>query len=130
MLKSIVGQLLEHRTNLRLPRLVIEKIAFQKADANVNYLKRKGHPWDSYPADGQLGLLSLGWIGIGNYPKCLDYVKKGNWFYAAGEATCRTSQRRQEDQQGLMRNAGRVIARGLAKHAMVRWAQLWTCLLF
>lgn len=106
-------KLLEGKTNLRLPRAVIDKIALANAKGIVTTLKGMGHAWDSYPADGQLGLLSLGWIGIMKYPKCLNYVKQGNWFYAAGEATFPTSPARQADQQRLLRNAGRVIARGL-----------------
>ncbi len=104
---------LKERTNLRLPRSVIERQALQYAEGIVANLKRQGYDWDNYPADGQLGLLSIGWIGLGSYPKCLGYVKKGNWFYAAGEATFPTSKKREEAQQKLFRNAGRVKARGL-----------------
>jgi len=106
-------KLLESRTNLRLPSDRIHQIAFDYANGIINYLKGKGHAWDSYAADAQLGLLSLGWIGLGSYPKCLGYVKSGNWFYAAGEASFPTSPKRQASQQRLLRNAGRVIARGL-----------------
>lgn len=105
---------LEHRTNLRLPTDAINQLAFNYAQtAVVGFLKGQGHDWDSYPADGQLGLLSLGWVGLGKYPKCLSYVKARNWFYAAGEATVPSIPRREAQQQRLLRNAGRVLARGL-----------------
>ena len=105
--------MLEGRTSLRLPPERIHQIAFNYANTIINALKGQGHAWDSYSADGQLGLLSLGWIGLGKYPKCLSYMKLGKWFYAAGEATFPTSPKRQASQQRLMRNAGRVLSRGL-----------------
>ncbi len=100
-------------TTIELPRPVIDNHVFELAWRNINWLKINGHNWDYYPADGQLGLLSLAWNGLGKYPKCLDYVKSGNWFYASGEATFRGIPRRQAETQRLFCNAGRTVARGL-----------------
>ena len=104
---------MEALTNLRLPRKVIDDHVIKLAQSNINWLKSHGHDWDAYPADGQLGLLSLAWNGLGKYPRCLEVIKNGNWFYAAGEATFKGIPKRQEQTQMLLCNAGRVIARGL-----------------
>lgn len=104
---------MEALTNLRLPRKVIDDHVLSVAQGNINWLKSHGHNWDAYPADGQLGLLSLAWNGLGKYPKCLEHIKNGNWFYAAGEATFKGIPKRQAETQRLLCNAGRVIARGL-----------------
>jgi hypothetical protein len=104
---------MEAVTQLRLPRPAIDNRVLEIAQGNIAWLKAHGHAWDAYPADGQLGLLSLAWNGLGKYPNCLGYIQAGNWFYAAGEATFSGIPRRQSQTQDLLRSAGRVMARGL-----------------
>ncbi len=107
-------------TQLRISDAEIDRFVFAKLDEMEATLK--GRPefeqFDSFPADAQLGLLSMSW-GMGpafKFPKFQAFVKAGDWNAAATE--CRfqpeigTIVNRNDHDQELFRNAARVVAEG------------------
>ena len=86
--------------------------------------------FDNFPADAQLGLLSMSW-GMGsmfNFPKFQGFVEAGDWNSAAAECrfqpdTGTITTRNDRDQQ-LFGNAAAVIDQGLDPDALVCPARL------
>jgi hypothetical protein len=108
-------------TTLRLSDEAIDELVFSKLDEMEGVLKSRGPftDFDTWPADAQLGLLSMSW-GMGpkfNFPKFQAAVASRDWTTAAAE--CRFNpeigtivERNDRDQQ-LFRNAATVEDGGL-----------------
>ena len=105
----------------------IDRMVSGKLDQMQSVLK--GRPpfadFDDFPADAQLGLLSMSW-GMGpmfNFPKFQGFVAAGDWTSAATE--CRfqpdigTITIRNDRDQLLFRNAAAVIDQGLDPDVLV-----------
>jgi hypothetical protein len=105
----------------------IDRLVFGKLDQMESVLKSR-EPFagfDDFPADAQLGLLSMSW-GMGpmfNFPKFQGFVGSGHWTSAATE--CRfqpdigTITTRNDRDQQLFGNAAAVIEQGLDPDALV-----------
>ncbi|WP_427017090.1 peptidoglycan-binding protein [Pseudarthrobacter sp. P1] len=108
-------------TSLSITDAEIDRIVFQRLDQMESYLKGRAPfgDFDSWPADAQLGLLSMSW-GMGpafNFPKFQGFAAQRDWPSASSE--CRFSPemgtivtRNNLDQQCFL-NAARVEAQGL-----------------
>jgi GH24 family phage-related lysozyme (muramidase) len=105
----------------------IDRLVFGKLDQMESVLKGR-EPFagfDDFPADAQLGLLSMSW-GMGpmfNFPNFQGFVEAGDWNSAATECrfqpdTGTITTRNDRDQQ-LFRNAAGVIDQGLDRDALV-----------
>jgi GH24 family phage-related lysozyme (muramidase) len=114
-------------TSLRISEEEIDRFVFVKLDQFEHHLKGRHEfaTFDSWPADAQLGLLSMSW-GLGpafKFPKFQAFVAAGDWNGAATE--CRfnpergTIVKRNDLNQELFRNAARVVAEGLDPDALV-----------
>jgi GH24 family phage-related lysozyme (muramidase) len=105
----------------------IDRLVFGKLDQMESVLKGRASfaDFDNFPADAQLGLLSMSW-GMGpmfNFPKFQGFVEAGDWNSAASECrfqpdTGTITTRNDRDQQ-LFRNAAAVIDQGLDPDALV-----------
>lgn len=112
-------------TSLRIDGAELDRLVGEKLDQMETYLRNRSHNgvqdfpgYDSWPADAQLGLLSMSW-GMGpafNFPKFQGHVQAGDWLGAADE--CRfnpeigTIVKRNDWNQQLFRNAAGVVASG------------------
>lgn len=105
----------------------IDRIVFDKLNQMEGTLKSRSPfaDFDNFPADAQLGLLSMSW-GMGpkfNFPKFQAFVAAGEWTSAATE--CRfqpdtgTITVRNDRDQLLFRNATAIIDNGLDPEALV-----------
>ncbi|WP_406724914.1 hypothetical protein WJ438_09985 [Streptomyces sp. GD-15H] len=114
-------------TSLRLPDDEIERLVFSKLDEMEGHLRRRTEfsSFDSWPADAQLGVLSMSW-GMGpafRFPRFQAFVSSDDWEGAATE--CRFNPEigtiviRNDRNQKLFRNAARVVARDLDREALV-----------
>ncbi|MBL7490828.1 hypothetical protein I6A60_24620 [Frankia sp. AgB1.9] len=106
---------------LRLPDEEIDRLAFEKLTEMEGALKQRTPfvSFDSFPADAQLGLLSMSWaMGPAfNFPKFQGSVAAGDWATAA--TRCRfnpdiggVSLRNDRDQR-LFKNAAAVVTKHL-----------------
>lgn len=105
----------------------IDRIVFDKLDQMESVLKGRSPfaDFDDFPADAQLGLLSMSW-GMGpmfNFPKFQGFVAAGDWRSAATECrfqpdTGTITIRNDRDQQ-LFNNAADVLDKGLDPDALV-----------
>lgn len=55
------GMAFEHITTLRLTREGIDRLVFRKLDQNDLFIAKRFPDYESWPADAQLGILSLAW---------------------------------------------------------------------
>jgi GH24 family phage-related lysozyme (muramidase) len=69
--------------DLRLSDRDIDVLVLNKLNSNVAYLRRTFSRWDTFPADGQLGILSMAWAvgpgftkAFGNFTRL---VLEGDW---------------------------------------------------
>jgi hypothetical protein len=108
-------------TTLRITDEEIDRFVLLKVDQFETFLKGRTEfaDFDNWPADAQLGLLSMAW-GMGpafKFPKFQAFVAAGDFENAATE--CRfnpeigTIVKRNDLDQQCFRNAARVIAEGL-----------------
>ena len=114
-------------TTLRLTDEEIDRVVFAKLDEMESVLRSRAPfaDYDNWPADAQLGLLSMAW-GMGpafNFPRFQEFAQAGDWDSAAEE--CRFNpevgtivQRNDRDQQ-LFRNAAAVLAGGYDPESLV-----------
>jgi hypothetical protein len=111
----------EQYATIFLPDDEIERLVFGKLDEMEGVLRNRPPfaGFDEFPADAQLGLLSMAW-GMGpmfKFPKFQGFVAAGQWNDAATE--CRfnpdrgTIRIRNDRDQQLFRNAGIVVDTGL-----------------
>lgn len=108
-------------TTIRLSPDEIERIVFEKLDQMEGFLKGRHEfaSFEDWPADAQLGLLSMSWaLGPAfHFPNFQGFVQNGDWDGASTE--CRFGpeagtiiERNDRDQQ-LFRNAAQAVAQGL-----------------
>lgn len=110
------------KRNLVLSQDEIDRAVFAKVDAMEATLKG-GYftDFDDWPADAQLGLLSMSWgIGparFGEYPTFRGYVAAGDWAGASGECRMLPNEGtiiiRNKRNAQCFQNAGRVVGEGL-----------------
>jgi GH24 family phage-related lysozyme (muramidase) len=96
-------------TSLRLTEATMDDLVHQKLDADESVLKTAFPDWDSWPADAQLGVLSMAWaLGAGfpvHWPKFASAAKAQDWFAAA--AGCKI---REVGHRGVkLRNVAHVV---------------------
>jgi hypothetical protein len=75
------GGWFKNHTTLRLTEADVRKLVESKADQMAAHLKMRFKDWDTYPADAQLGMMSMAW-GLGpafNYPKFQAHLKLREW---------------------------------------------------
>ncbi len=80
--------------DLRLSDSDIDALVLNKLNQNVAYLRRTFSRWDDFPADGQLGILSMAWACGPGFTKTFTNftaaVLSGNWDAAV--LTCKISE--------------------------------------
>lgn len=112
------GGTFKSRTSLRIDDDEVDRVVFEKLDEMESVLigREPFAGFEAFPADAQLGLLSMSW-GMGpnfRFPKFQTFVADGDWAGAATE--CRfnpdvgTIKIRNDHNQQLFRNAAAVIA--------------------
>jgi GH24 family phage-related lysozyme (muramidase) len=105
----------------------IDRLVFDKLEEMESVLRNRTPfaDFDDFPADAQLGLLSMSW-GMGpafQFPKFQAFVAEGDWFGAADE--CRfnpdigTIKTRNDRDQQLFRNAAAVVENGGDRDVLV-----------
>ena len=94
----------------------IERIVFERLDQMESFLKNRPPfaDFDNWPADAQLGLLSMSW-GMGpafNFPRFQSYVANHKWTEASDECRFKPDRgtiiQRNDLNQQCFRNAARV----------------------
>jgi hypothetical protein len=81
---------------LILSELTIDLMVARRLVANASILREEFSEWGSFPADAQLGILSLAWaVGAGfprngEWPKCTAAIRRRDWLTAAVESMIRT----------------------------------------
>lgn len=114
-------------TSLHLSDAEIDRVVFAKLDSMESSLRARTPfaDFDAWPADAQLGLLSMAWaMGPAfNFPRFQGFAAAGDWASAADE--CRFNpevgtivQRNDRDQQ-LFRNAAQVADGGFDPDVLV-----------
>ncbi len=109
-------------TRLRLSDDAIANLVRKRLAGNEEVLKRSFPAWDDWPADGQLGVLSLAWaVGAAfspKWPKFTAACHRGDWLGAA--------------EHGRLREAGNpgVVPRNAANALLFRnanavWNSSW-----
>ncbi len=119
-------------TSLLIDGDEVDRVVLAKLDEMEAYLRARTHGgvldfpgYDTWPADAQLGLLSMSW-GMGpafNFPKFQGFIQNGDWASAAEECRFNPEQgtivtRNDWDQQ-LFRNAAAVAANGADPSVLV-----------
>jgi GH24 family phage-related lysozyme (muramidase) len=110
-------------TELRLTNADIDALVLQRLGANEVGLQKRFPNWQQWPADAQLGVLSMAWaMGSGfpvKWPKFSAACDAGNWLEAS--AQCRMKEQgnpgvipRNDADQLSFRNAHEVVTQGLA----------------
>ena len=84
----------EEITNLRLTDTAMDDLVDHTLEANETILKRTFPHWHSWPADAQLGVLSMAWaLGAGftlHWPRFTAAANAQDWSVAAAE--CKISE--------------------------------------
>ncbi|MFN2587203.1 MAG: hypothetical protein ABR613_03650 [Actinomycetota bacterium] len=116
-------------TKLELTDEAIDSLVLAKAEANEDFVRRTAEfaSYDSWPADAQLGLMSIAWAqgpSFAKWPKFRAAVAAGDWARAAEESRLDETgnpglRPRNEANRELFLNAGRVIDEGLDPAALV-----------
>jgi GH24 family phage-related lysozyme (muramidase) len=79
----------EEITNLRLSDAAMDDLVYRKLEANEAILKGTFPDWHSWPADAQLGVLSMAWaLGAGfteHWPRFTAAADAQDWSTAAAE---------------------------------------------
>lgn len=128
------------RTSLRLDDSAVDALVERTVQANARDLQLRHFPdWPTWPADAQLGALSLAWaVGtwLEKWPKFRAHCKARNWLGAAAESVLRDGldtpdpsddnpgvQRRNDQQAVAFLNAAAVDARrdGALERAECYW---------
>jgi GH24 family phage-related lysozyme (muramidase) len=114
----------ESITNLRLTDPSIDSLVDSKLTQNESGLKKSFPDWDTWPADAQLGVLSMAWaMGSGfsaKWPTFTAAAKKGDWTTAAANCKIDTTgnpgvAKRNDADVLLFKNAAAEVAKGLDK---------------
>lgn len=79
--------------DLRLSDADIDVLVLQRLESNVALLRRTFTKWDDFPADGQLGILSMAWAVGAGFPRIFGNftaaVLAGNWDGAVASCAIR-----------------------------------------
>jgi GH24 family phage-related lysozyme (muramidase) len=109
-------------TSLGLTDDAIDDLVRRRLEQNEGFLKKTFADWDTWPADAQLGVLSMAWaMGAGfpaQYPSFSAGCKKGDWNVAAAQCHIRDDDNpgvrpRNDANVTLFNNAASVVAGGL-----------------
>lgn len=80
---------------LRLPDAAVDDLMLERLASFVTHLRKTFTEWDSFPADAQLGILSLAWAaGSGftaKFPRFTAAALRGDWAAAAEHGQLRTT---------------------------------------
>ena len=110
-------------TKLELTDEAIDQLVLAKAEANEAFIRKTPEfaSYDTWPADAQLGLMSMAWAQGASFAKWPNFraaVAAGDWARAAEE--CRLDETgnpglkpRNEANRNLFSNAKRVVDEGL-----------------
>jgi GH24 family phage-related lysozyme (muramidase) len=78
---------------LRLPDAAVDDLMVERLKASVAWLQRTFPKWDEFPADAQLGIVSMAWAAGANFtakfPTFTLAAKAGNWARCADECRLR-----------------------------------------
>jgi hypothetical protein len=117
----------EGLTNLRLSDEAVEEVTLAKADQMVVQLEKRFSEWDAWPADAQLGVLSMAWaMGPAFWRKfpAFDAAARAQDWSAAGRA-CSISTKgnpgiipRNRHNERLFRSAAYVVDQGLDRERL------------
>lgn len=117
-LKMRGGMAYKNIARLRLDKRGIEQVTFRKLDTMLRSLRSRFPEWDTWPADAQLGIVSLAWAcgPAFRFPKLATHLANRDWAAAEGEISIArdhgTINKRNEWQKLCMRNAAAVEAAG------------------
>jgi GH24 family phage-related lysozyme (muramidase) len=112
----------ESITNLRLTDPGMDSLVDSKLTLDETALKKSFPNWDEWPADAQLGVLSMAWaLGAGfaaKWPKFAAAAKAGDWVTASSNCAIDTTGnpgvvKRNDADIKLFKNAAAVIAKKL-----------------
>lgn len=104
---------------LRLTEADVDRLVARKLAEVDRQMAGMFPAWDSWPADGQLALLSWAWAvgGASPYPRMFAALRAGDWLAAAEEAEINpkigTIIKRNARNRILLRNASVVVHDGL-----------------
>jgi hypothetical protein len=119
-----------YRGDVRLTAQSIDDLVQVRLRANDGFLRGTFDAWDDWPADAQLGTLSLAWaVGadLGDWPKFKTACRARRWRVAAIESQIQATSNpgivpRNEAQRICFRNAARVERAGPElKRSNVYW---------
>lgn len=116
-------------TNLRLTQAAIRSLIDTRLRENENTLKKTLSEFDKFPADAQLGLLSMAWalgplfINNGIWPKFRAACLNQDWDTAAAECRMKSTNNpgiepRNDADKTLFSNAARVQELGYAPEVL------------
>lgn len=117
-------------TTLHITDEEIDRATSEKLDSMWTHLLRWLPDLESWPADGQMGLLSMAW-GLGpridlrmkngrrEWPKFTAAAKAADFVTCAAECEIRNSPKRSATNRQMFENAARVVAEGLCPSQLV-----------
>lgn len=109
-------------TTIRLTDEDIDALVDRRLRENETYLRATFHDWDRFPADAQLGILSMAWaVGAGFTQKFTNFTRaalKQDWVGAAVSCKIRTTKNpgvvpRNRHNELCFHNAATVLEQGL-----------------
>lgn len=90
--KRMLGvKVFQDSAELTLPENVIDTLCSFRANLNSNQMRKAFPEYDNWPADAQLGVMSIAWAagtGVffnGGFPKFVKAANSGDWVTAAKE---------------------------------------------
>lgn len=109
------GVIYRRFTGLRLSRASVEAMVRRRLFANDAIMRGRFAHWDAWPADGQLGTLSISWA-VGphfHWPKLEAAAAKQDFLGMAAESAITGNAPRSAAQKQLFENAAKVVRDGL-----------------
>ncbi len=80
---------------LHLPDAAVDDLMIERLRASEAWLRKTFPAWDSFPADAQLGIVSMAWAAGANFtakfPTFTAAAKRGDWASCAAECKLRES---------------------------------------
>jgi GH24 family phage-related lysozyme (muramidase) len=121
-LKNRLFPVFDPLTRLRLSDAAISALVRKRLAGNQEVLERTFDDWAAWPADAQLGVLSIAWaVGAAfapKWPKFTAACRAGDWLTAAAECTLREEGNpgvipRNQANRLLFGNAHEIVSRNL-----------------
>jgi len=108
-------------TQLRLSRQDVEVLVRRKLLANDSVMRDRFKDYESWPADAQLGVLSLAWAAGPRFafPKLEAAAAKKDFRGMADECSLKNNPKRSKAQKQLFLNAAKVVANGLCQECLL-----------